>query len=166
MRRRWLKIGLAVAIVILILVGVRVLVAPAIIAHPDSVHIVITENVDAPTPNKTLIFDHQFSQQATTIYMQMVLSGALQGPASCPSHAARDPYYEYVLTFSHWGVTTATATSDAIACMYLLVEYPLGSYAVYPWQDSGGISFWAWLHHAVNAPLPIGPCMSDPQCHG
>ena len=76
MRRRWLKIGVAVGAIVVVLVGVRVLAAPAIISYPDAVHIVVTE-VQPSTQHQTVIFDHQFSQQATAVYSELVVRGPL-----------------------------------------------------------------------------------------
>ena len=154
MRRRWLKIGVVVGAIVVVLVGVRVLAAPAIISYPDAVHIVVTE-VQPSTQHQTVIFDHQFSQQATAVYSELVAGGPLTGISSCPAISYNRSYYRYKLTFFHWGVTTATATSDAVGCMFISVQYPLGTTEGYTWFRGNHPSFWVHLYELTNAPQPI-----------
>jgi hypothetical protein len=55
---------------ILIGVGLRILVVPALISSPDTMHIVVTK-VQPTSAQRTMIFDHQFPQQASEIYAQL-----------------------------------------------------------------------------------------------
>lgn len=164
MWRRWLLPGIAVFCILLALVGLRVLAAPAFISSPDTVHIVVTD-VQPPSGNKTVIFDHQYFHQAGAIYKQLVSGGPLTIGASCPGYSSQEPYYHYDLTFFHLGVKVATATSDALGCQDFTVTYPDGSISYFSWVGSEHISFWVRLHQLVNAPEPIGICMSLPLCH-
>ena len=164
MRRRWLLLGTAILSMVLVIAGLRFIAAPAFIGSPDTVHIVVTE-VQPPSRNETVIFDHRFSQQARGIYAQLVSGGPLTTGASCPASSPQRPYYHYELTFFHLGLKVATATSDAINCLTFAVEYPAGSMAYYSWVGKNHVSFWVRLHQLVNAPEPIGICMSMPLCH-
>lgn len=165
MRRRWLKIGLVVCALVVVPLGIRFLVYPIFIGHPDSVHIVVNVASTYPDQQPTIIFDHWFSQQSTDVYTALVAGGALTGVASCPAISNNRPYYHYELTFSRWGMTTATAISDAVGCMYFGVQYPLGVTEGYSWFRDNGPSFWMQLHQLVNAPVPDA-CATDSYCNG
>lgn len=164
MRRRWLLLGTTILSMVLVIAGLRFIAAPAFIGSPDTVHIVVTE-AQLPSRNGTVLFDHRFSQQAETIYAQLVSGGPLTTGASCPAFGSHELYYHYELTFFHLGVKVATATSDAIGCQTFAVEYPAGSTAYYSWVGKNHVSFWVRLHQLVNAPEPIGSCMTMPLCH-
>ena len=62
MRRRWLKIGIAVCALVVIPLGARFLVAPLFIGHPDSVHIVVSVVTELRSQQPSTIFDQTFSQ--------------------------------------------------------------------------------------------------------
>ena len=159
MRHHWLfKAGIVASAVILALVGLRFLVAPLIIGHPDSVHIVVTEEVRNPDLHTTLVFDRQFSQQATAVYSELVAGGPIQdrGVWYCPFASADGPWYHYELTFYRWGMTTATATDDAQGCMFFGVQYPFGATEGYSWYRGDSPSFWVRLYELTGAPQPIG----------
>ena len=119
MRHRWLKIGVAVCALVVVPLGARFLVAPLFIGHPDSVHIVVTRMTDYPAQSGSIIFDQTFSQQATDVYAELVAGGPATGTYSCPMIGENRPYYHYELTFTWWGITTATATSDAVGYVLL-----------------------------------------------
>ena len=154
MRRRWLRVAVVVGIIALLAAGIRLIAAPTFISSPDTVHIVVTE-VQPSTQHQTVIFDHQFSQQATAVYSELVAGGPLTGISSCPAISYNRSYYRYKLTFFHWGVTTATATSDAVGCMFISVQYPLGTTEGYTWFRGNHPSFWVHLYELTNAPQPI-----------
>ncbi len=86
MRRRWLKIGIAVCALVVVPLGARYLIVPIFIGHPDSLHIVVTQERDYPTLQKSVIFDHQFSAQATPVYSELVAGKHLDSNDvySCP----------------------------------------------------------------------------------
>lgn len=152
---RWLKVAAAILAVILVLAGIRFVVAPAIIANPDAVHIVVTR-IEPSTQDKAVIFDHRFSQRATPVYAELVAGGPLTGMWSCPAIVNSQPYYHYDLTFVRWGITTATARSDTVGCMFISVQYPLGTTEGYSWYRGNNPSFWVRLYELTGAPQP--PC--------
>jgi hypothetical protein len=155
MRRRWLKIGIAVCALVVIPLGARFLVAPLFIGHPDSVHIVVSVVTEHRSQQPSTIFDQTFSQQATDVYSELVADSPITGTYSCPMIGENRPYYHYELTFTRWGITTATATSDAVGCMFLSVRYPLGATEGYSWyRGEGRPSFWVRLYELTNAPQP------------
>lgn len=164
MWRRRLVPAMGILSIVPVIVGLRFIAAPAFIGSPDAVHIVVTD-IQPLTRSETVIFDHQFSQQATAIYEQLVSGGPLTTGASCPASASQQPYYHYKLMFFHRGMQVATAASDAIDCQTLAVEYPDGSMGYYSWVARDHVSFWVRLHQLVNAPEPIGICMTMPSCH-
>ncbi|HEX5546765.1 MAG TPA: hypothetical protein VFX24_05095 [Ktedonobacterales bacterium] len=158
MRRRWLKIGVVVSALVVVPLGVRFLIAPIFIDHPDSLHIVVTQERDYPTLQKSVIFDHQFSAQATPVYSELVAGKRLDSNDvySCPI-VNQQIWYHYELTFSRWGVMTATATSDARDCGFISVKYPLGVTEGYSWyRGENNPTFWASLYELTNAPQPSG----------
>src|SRR5690349_4159854 len=130
MRRRWLTVGGVVSTLALILVGIRFIAYPNFIGAPDAVHIVVNE-IQQPSHHTTAIFDRQVSSQASAIYNQLASGSPLNGVVSCPSSSGTQPFYHYTLTFTHWGITTATATSDAIDCMSITVRYRFGNVATF-----------------------------------
>lgn len=156
MRRRWLKIGIAVCALVVVPLGARFLVAPVFIGHPDSVHIVVTRVTDYPAQNGSNIFDQTFSQQATDVYSELVAGGPDTGMMfGCPAIFENRPYYHYELTFTRWGITTAMATSDAVGCMFFSVRYPFGVTEGYSWyRGEGHPTFWVRLYELTNAPQP------------
>ena len=155
MRRRWLKVGIAVCALVVVPLGVRFLVAPVFIGHPDSVHIVVSRMTEYPAQHPSVIFDQTFTQQATDVYSELVAGGPITGTYSCPAIFDNQPYYHYELTFTRWGITTATATSDAVGCMFFAVQYPLGATDGYSWyRGEGHPTFWVRLYELTNAPQP------------
>lgn len=164
MRHRWLMVGAVALSFALAAAGVRFAAAPAFIGTPDAVHIVVTE-VQPLTQSTTVIFDRQLSHQAPALYEQVVSGEPLTAGGGCPASSGQQPYYHYVLTFSHLGVRVATATSDARGCMNIAVAYPDGSIARYSWLNNQHVSFWVRLHQLVNAPEPIGICATIPLCY-
>ena len=164
MRRRRLLLGTAVFCVVLALLGLRFLAAPAFISSPDTLHVVVTD-IQLPAGNETVIFDHQYSHQAGAIYEQLVSGGPLPTGAACPASSSQQPYYHYDLTFFHLGVEVATATSDAMGCQDFTVTYPDGSISYFSWLGRDHVCFWVRLHQSVDAPEPIGIFMTMPLCH-
>ena len=155
MRRRWLKIGIVVSAIVVVSFGVRFLITPAFIGHPDSVHIVVTRMTEYPGQHPSIIFDQTLSQQATAVYSELVAGGPLTGNYSCPMIGDNRPYYHYELTFTRWGITTSTARSDAVGCMFFVVQYPLGATEGYSWyRGEGHPTFWVRLYELTNAPQP------------
>jgi len=156
MRRRWLKIGIAACALVVAPLGVRFLVAPVFIGQPDSVHIVVTRVNNYSDQHGSVIFDHEFSQQAAPVYAELVTGGPLPDmPASCPIILENRPYYRYELTFFRWDIVTAQATDDAIGCMYFSVRYPLGATEGYSWyRGDSHPTFWVRLYELTNAPQP------------
>ncbi|HEY1389144.1 MAG TPA: hypothetical protein VGF38_11420 [Ktedonobacterales bacterium] len=155
MRRRWLKIGIAVSALVIVPLGVRFLAYPIFIGHPDSVHIVVSVVTDHRSHQPSIIFDQMFSQQATDVYSELVAGGPDTGTYSCPMIGENRPYYHYELTFSRWSVTTATARSDAVGCMFFSVRYPLGATEGYSWyRGEGQPTFWVRLYELTNTPQP------------
>lgn len=124
---------------------------------PDHVHIVVMR-IQPPATGRTIVFDQQVGDVARTIYAQLV--SGLHVPENavvhCPTTGRWDaPYYHYELTFSHMGIETAVATSDAFGCRGLTLIYPAGGHDYYSWLAPDGTSFWETLHQLVNAPAPI-----------
>jgi hypothetical protein len=146
----------AVLAIVLALAGIRFIAAPIFVSTPDTVHIVVTE-VQLPSANTTVIFDHQFSHQASAIYARLTAGVRYDNAhiASCPGIPNQLPYYQYRLTFFHLGITVATASNDARGCAAFTVKYPDGSVAQFSWGTSSHASFWVYLHQVVNAPEPI-----------
>ncbi|HEY7339953.1 MAG TPA: hypothetical protein VH591_03665 [Ktedonobacterales bacterium] len=155
MRRRWLKVGIVGCALVVVPLGVRFLVYPIFIGHPDSVHIVVSVVTDHRSQQPFTIFDQTFLQQATDVYSELVAGGPDIGAYSCPATFDNRPYYHYEMTFTRWGITTARATSDAVGCMFLSVRYPLGATEGYSWyRGEGQPSFWVRLYELTNAPQP------------
>ena len=155
MRRRWLKIGVVVSALVVVPLGVRFLVIPLFIGNPDSVHIVVSVVTDHRSQQPSTIFDQTFTQQATDVYSELVTDGPDTGTYSCPAAFENRPYYHYEMTFTHWGITTARATSDAVGCMFFSVRYPLGATEGYSWyRGEGHPTFWVRLYELTNAPQP------------
>lgn len=156
MRRRWLKIGIVVSAIVVVAAGVRFLVIPFLISHPDSVRIVVSVVTEHRSQQPSTIFYQTFSQQATDVYSELVAGGPNTGMMyGCPASFNDRPYYHYELTFSRWGITTATATSGAVGCMFFAVQYPLGATEGYSWyRGEGHPTFWVRLYELTNAPQP------------
>lgn len=155
MRRRWLKIGIVVSAFVVVAACVRFLAIPLLISHPDSVHIVVSVVTEHRSQQSSTIFDQTFSQQATDVYSELVADSPITGTYSCPMIGESRPYYHYELTFTRWGITTATATSDAVGCMFFAVQYPLGATDGYSWyRGEGHPTFWVRLYELTNAPQP------------
>lgn len=155
MHRRWLKIGIVVSALVVVLLGTRLVVVPFFISHPDSVHIVVSRVSNYSDQHGSIIFDHTFSRQATDVYSELVAGGPATGTYSCPMIGDNQPYYHYELIFTHWGITTARATSDAIGCMFFSVRYPFGTTEGYSWyRGEGHPTFWVRLYELTNAPQP------------
>ena len=155
MRRRWIKIGIVVSAIVVVAAGVRFLVIPLFISHPDSVHIVVSVVTAHRSQQPSTIFDQTFTQQATDVYSELVADSPIAGTYSCPMIGENRPYYHYELTFTRWGITTATATSDAVGCMFFAVQYPFGATEGYSWYPGGGHpTFWVRLYELTNAPQP------------
>lgn len=156
MRRRWLKIAIAICALVVVPLGARFLIALVFIGHPDSVHIVVSVITDHRSQQPSVIFDQTFSQQATDVYSELVAGGPDTGTYACPAIFNDRPYYRYELTFTRWGITTATATSDAVGCMFFSVQYPLGATEGYSWyRGEGQPTFWVRLYELTNTPQPI-----------
>lgn len=150
-------LAVVAGVVILVLLGVRFAAVPAFERSPDHVHIVVT-NVQPLSSGTTtmVIFDQQFSQKASAIYSQLTSGMDVTGkPLSCPAEPTYWPYYRYTLTFSHGGITVATATDDARGCGVFSVAYLDGSTADIFWVSEHQTCFWDYLHTQVNAPEPI-----------
>lgn len=160
MWHRWFAAGTIAVFIAIALASMRFIAAPAFVGAPDTVHIVVTD-IQPPSSNQTVIFDHQFTHQARTIYQQLVAGGQIPSTAllMCPPMSNRQPYYHYELTFFHMGVKVATATSDAAGCANITVEYLDSSTDNYFWETSSHISFWIQLHQLVNAPEPVNTCI-------
>jgi hypothetical protein len=155
MRRRWIKIGIVVSAIVVVAAGVRFLVIPLFISHPDSVHIVVSVVTAHRSQQPSTIFDQTFTQQATDVYSELVADSPIAGTYSCPMIGENRPYYHYELTFTRWGITTATATSDAVGCMFFAVQYPFGAIEGYSWyRGEGHPTFWVRLYELTNAPQP------------
>ncbi|HKT37162.1 MAG TPA: hypothetical protein VJR48_02255 [Ktedonobacterales bacterium] len=155
MRRRWLKIGIVVSAFVVVAACVRFLAIPLLISHPDSVHIVVSVVTEHRSQQSSTIFDQTFSQQATDVYSELVADSPITGTYSCPMIGENRPHYHYELTFTRWGITTATATSDAVGCMFFAVQYPLGATDGYSWyRGEGHPTFWVRLYELTNAPQP------------
>jgi hypothetical protein len=155
MRRRWLKIGIAVCALVVVPLGARFLVAPVFIGNPDSVHIVVSMVTDHRSQQPSIIFDQTFSQQATDVFAELVAGGPITGMFGCPAIFNDRPYYRYELTFTRWGIRTAKATSDAVGCMFFAVRYPFGATEGYSWyRGEGHPTFWVRLYELTNAPQP------------
>jgi hypothetical protein len=161
MRRWWLKLGIGALVFTLVVVGARLIAAPTFESAPDSVRIIVTD-VQLPTVRQTVIFDHQFSHQASAIYQRLAAGVQYDNSyfASCPSASNQLPYYDYQLTFFHLGVKVATATSEARGCATFTVAYLDGSVAHFSWAANDHTSFWVYLHQTVNAPDPINTFVS------
>jgi hypothetical protein len=117
----------------------------------------VVTRVSSPTGARTIIFDRQVTGAvASTLYAQLVAGQPIPPnvPSSCPSIPLA-PYYHYDLTFSHAGIQTGVAHSDAIGCQTLELDTLGGGQDYYSWRDSNGVSFWETLHHLVDAPVPI-----------
>ena len=160
MWHRWFAAGAIAISIAVTLASVRFIAAPAFVGAPDTVHIVVTD-IQQPSSNRSVIFDHRFSHQASAVYQQLVAGGQVPSTAilECPSMSSRQPYYHFELTFFHMGVKVATATSDAAGCANITVKYLDGSTNTYFWETSDHISFWTQLHQLVNAPEPINTCV-------
>ena len=162
MRQHWLKVTVVVVAVILALAGIRFIAAPIFVSNPDNVHIVVTD-VNLPSSNTTVIFDRQFSEEASPIYKHLVAGVRYDSThaASCPSISNQLPYYQYRLTFFHLGIKVAMATSDARGCAPFAVQYPDGSTASFSWETNGHASFWIYMHKLVSVPEPINSYVSS-----
>ena len=156
MHRRWLKIGIVVSALVVVLLGTRLVVVPLFISHPDSVHIVVSRVNNYADQHGSIIFDHTFSQQAAPVYAELVTGGPLPDiPASCPMILENRPFYRYQLTFFHWGMVTAQAIDDAVGCMFFSVRYPFGATEGYSWyRGEGHPTFWVRLYELTNTPQP------------
>jgi hypothetical protein len=155
MRRRLLKIGIVVSAIAVVAAGVCFLVIPLFISHLDSVHIVVSVVTDHRSQQPSTIFDQTFTQQATDVYSELVADSPITGTYSCPMIGDNRTYYHYKLTFTRWGITTATATSNAVGCMFFSVQYLLGTTEGYSWyRGEGHPTFWVRLYELTNAPQP------------
>ncbi len=125
-------------------------------ASPDHAHIVVTR-IQGLAGGQSSVSDQQVGDVASQIYARLLLGEFIPEGAvmSCPAMSVTAPYYRYELTFSHLGIQTVVATSDAIGCQVLELTYPGGGHEYYSWQAPDGTSFWETLHQLVNAPLPI-----------
>jgi hypothetical protein len=150
-------LAVVVAVVILILLGIRFIALPAFENSPDHVHIVVTRVDTQPSgTTMTVIFDQQFSQEANAIYRRLITGTDVTGKLmSCPNEPRYLAYYRYVLTFSRSGTKVATATDDALGCGVFAIEHLDGSTAYLFWTDDHEQCFWDDLHELVNAPVPI-----------
>jgi hypothetical protein len=150
-------LAVGAGVFILVLLGVRFAAVPAFEQGPDHVRIVVTNVQPLSSGTTTLvIFDQQFAQKASAIYRQLTSGTDVTGkPLSCPAEPRYSPYYRYTLTFSHGGITVATATDDARGCGVFSVEYLDGSTAYIFWASGHQTCFWDYLHEQVNAPEPI-----------
>lgn len=127
----------------------------ALVAAPDHVHVVVT-NVESDAGRQQVIFDHPFTTVAPQVYTDLIEGARYPRDAtfSCPYF--EPTYYHYSLTFTHLGVTTATAEEDATGCAFFGVTYALGAATIYSWYDpTDGSSFWAKLNRLTGAPTPI-----------
>jgi len=125
-------------------------------ANPDHAHIVVTR-IQPPAGSQSIVFDQQVGDVADLMYAQLVLGASIPEGAvmSCPAISVTAPYYRYELIFSHLGVQTVVATSDAIGCQVLELTYPGGGHEYYSAHAPDGTFFWDTLHQLVGAPLPI-----------
>lgn len=153
-------IGLITFSTLLVLAGMRFIAAPAFASSPDIVHIVVTD-MQLPLSQETVIFDHQFSRQASAVYRQLLAGRQITSSdaQSCPSYTNQQPYYHYELTFFHMGINVATAVSDARGCADITVRYFDGSTKKFFWATDNHVSIWVELHQLVNAPEPINTCI-------
>ena len=157
----WLKL---VLIAIVIIAGLRFIVAPAFVSSPDTVHVVVA-SFHPPATQGMVIFDQQSARQASAVYQQLVSGGPLTVGEACPAYSElTTPYYRYTLRFFHLGMQVAVATSDARGCQNFVVNYPGGVTQVYSWTNQQHVSFWVRLHQLMRAPIPVGICQTMPLC--
>lgn len=149
-----IALGVLLALVIL-LAGARFVAYPTFVDAPDHLHIVVTR-IHPPDFGQQVIFDRHVGAVAHQVYAQLVAGPRIPAGAilSCPNYGI-EPYYHYQLTFSHAGIQTSVAKSDAHGCELIQLDAVGSSPVYFSWLAPDGTSFWQVLHQLVNAPLPI-----------
>jgi hypothetical protein len=156
MRKRWVVIALVALLApAILLVRARLVASSAFVDAPDELHIVVTR-IQPPGGSPQVIFDRQAGAVARQVYAQLVAGTRIppDAPMSCPNYGIL-PYYHYQLTFSHAGIHTSVARSDARGCEVIELDEVGSGPAYFTWLAPDGTSFWQVLHQLVNAPLPI-----------
>jgi hypothetical protein len=127
----------------------------AFVDAPDELHIVVTR-IHLPDFGQQVIFDRHVGAVARQVYAQLIAGERIpaDAPMSCPL-VGPAPYYHYQLTFSHAGIHTSMASSDARGCEVIELDEVGSGPAYFTWLAPDGTSFWQVLHQLVNAPLPI-----------
>ncbi|HEX9412471.1 MAG TPA: hypothetical protein VF916_03130 [Ktedonobacterales bacterium] len=156
MRKRWVVIALvALLALVILLVRAHSVASSVFLDPPDQLHIVVTR-IQSPAGSPQVIFDRQAGAVARQVYAQLVAGTRIpaDAPMSCPL-VGPAPYYHYQLTFTHAGMRTSVAISDARGCELIELDAVGSSPAFFTWLAPDGTSFWQVLHQLVNAPLPI-----------
>jgi hypothetical protein len=156
MRKRWVVIALVALLApVILLVRARLVASSAFVDAPDELHIVVTR-IHLPDFGQQVIFDRHVGAVARQVYAQLVAGTRIPAdtPSSCPNYGIL-PYYHYQLTFSHAGIQTSVARSDAHGCEGIELDAVGSGPAYFSWLAPDGTSFWQVLHQLVNAPLPI-----------
>jgi hypothetical protein len=156
MRKRWVVIALgALLALVILLAGARFVAYPTFVDAPDQLHIVVTR-IQPPAGGQQVIFDRQVGAVARQVDAQLIAGTRIPAdtPMSCPN-VGLEPYYHYQLTFSHAGIQTSVAKSDAHGCELIELDAVGSSPAFFTWLAPDGTSFWQVLNQLVNAPLPI-----------
>ncbi len=156
MRKRWVVIALvALLALVILLVRAHSVASSVFLDPPDQLHIVVTR-IQSPAGSPQVIFDRQAGAVARQVYAQLVAGTRIpaDAPMSCPL-VGPAPYYHYQLTFSHAGMHTSMASSDARGCEVIELDEVGSGPAYITWLAPDGTSFWQVLNQLVNAPLPI-----------
>ena len=111
--------------------------------------------IQSPSGGHTIIFDRQFGGVAGKVYAQLVSGERIPENAIMFCPFAGIPYYHYELTFSHAGIQTGVASSDAHGCQVIELNSLGGGRDLYYWYAANWVSFWETLHQLANAPLPV-----------
>jgi hypothetical protein len=115
-----------------VLAAARFVSYPAVVSAPDHVHVVVTR-IQSPSGGHTIIFARQFGGVAGKVYAQLVSGERIPENAIMYCPFAGIPYSHYALTFSHAGIQTGVASSDAHGCQVIARNALGGGRDVYSW---------------------------------
>jgi hypothetical protein len=132
-QKRWVIMSvLGVFAIGLVLAAARFVAYPAVVSAPDHLHVVVTR-IQSPSGGHTIIFARQFGGVAGKVYAQLVSGERIPENAILFFPFAGIPYNHYALTFSHAGIQTGVARSDAQGCQGIARNALGGGRDIYSW---------------------------------